>query len=239
MLSSWLVKQGYSSELQKRYRKSEWLESIGTGAMIRAGDKVGYEGALYALQRQQGLSLHPGGKSALSLLGKAQYLELAQKKVVLFGRPGEKLPAWFHQHDWGLRFDYYPTSFLPADLGLTEIELKTFSIKVSDAARALMECLYMVPRKQEFFECYELMEGLTNLRPDHVQALLEACQSVKVKRLFMYMAEKAGHAWVRYLELKNVDFGRGKRSVVKNGVYVTQYQITVPKEVEKHDHSEL
>jgi hypothetical protein len=81
-LSSWLVKKGYSLDLQKRYRNSDWLISIGTGAMIRSGDNVGYEGAIYALQVQAGLFVHPAGKTALSLLGKAHYLELSQKKLL-------------------------------------------------------------------------------------------------------------------------------------------------------------
>jgi hypothetical protein len=65
-LSSWLMKSGYSFDLQKRYRESGWLESIGTGAMIRAGDRVDWEGAIYALQKQAGLNIHPGGRSALA-----------------------------------------------------------------------------------------------------------------------------------------------------------------------------
>lgn len=239
MLSSWLTERGYSFELQKRYRKSGWLQSIGTGAMIRAGDRVNYEGAMYALQKQAGLSIHPGGRSALSLLGKAHYLEMAQTKVVLFGGQGEKLPVWFRHHDWGMTFDYHATSFLPPDLGLVDVEVKTFSIRVSGPARALMECLYLTPEKQELLECYDLMEGLNNLRPDQVQALLEACKSVKVNRLFMYLAEKAGHAWVEYLDLKKVDFGSGKRSLVPNGVYVPKYRITVPKTLEDHGKTEI
>lgn len=238
VLSSWLTERGYSFELQKRYRKSGWLESIGTGAMIRVGDNFGYDGAIYALQKQAGLNIHPGGRSALSLLGKAHYLELAQKKIVLFGGKGEVLPAWFRNHAWGLTFDYHTTSFLPPELGLVDAEMKTFSIRVSGAARALMECLYLAPEKQDLVECYELMEGLNNLRPDQVQVLLEACRSVKVNRLFMFLAERAGHTWVPYLDLKKVDFGSGKRSVVRNGVYVPKYKITVPKELEDHGKAE-
>lgn len=239
LLSSWMSKQGYSSDLQKRYRKSHWLDSIGSGAMIRSGDQVGYEGAIYALQTQLGFTIHPSARTALSLLGKAHYLEMSQTKIVLFGGKGEKLPAWFKSYDWGVSLDYTQSSFLPSDLGLTEVELRIFSIKVSGAARALMECLYLAPEKQELFECYEFMEGLNNLRPNHVQTLLEACNSVKVKRLFMYMAEKAGHDWVDYLDLTKVDFGRGKRSLVKEGVYVPKYQITVPKALEDHDKTDL
>ena len=233
-LSAWLTEQGYSLDLQKRYRKSRWLETVGTGAMIRSGDQVGYEGGMYALQKQCGSTIHPGGKTALSLLGKSHYLEVAVKKVTLFGGAAEKLPAWFQKHDWGVKVEHHNSSFLPPEVGLTGVELKTFTIKVSGAARALMECLYLAPEKQELLECYELMEGLNNLRPNLIQQLLEQCKSVKVKRLFMYMAEKAGHDWVQYLDVKKIDMGSGKRSIVKNGVYISKYRITIPKELEEH-----
>lgn len=232
--SFWLLQHGYSLDLQRRYKKSNWLQPIGTGAMIRTNDQVGYEGAIYALQKQNGFTIHPGGRAALSLLGKAHYLEFAANKIVLFGGSNEKLPAWFKNHDWGVELDYHETSFLPPEMGLTEVELKNFSIKVSNAARAIMECLYLAPKKQELTECFELMEGLNNLPPKQVQTLLENCQSVKVNRLFLYMAEKAGHDWFKYLDLKNVDLGKGKRSIVKKGVYVNKYQITVPKELAEH-----
>lgn len=234
LLSSWMVKKGYSHDLQQRYKKSNWLKPVGIGAFVRNNDKVGYEGAIYALQEQSGLTVHPGGRTALSLLGKAHYLELSASRVVLFGGSGEKLPTWFKKNDWGVKVDYYGTSILPPELGLTEIELSNFSIKVSGAVRAIMECLHLAPQKQELMECFELMEGLNNLVPKQVQTLLEKCRSVKVKRLFLFMAEKAGHSWFKHLDLKNVELGKGKRSIVKNGVLVDKYGITVPKELVKH-----
>jgi len=230
-LSSWLVKEGYSLDLQKRYRNSDWLTSIGSGAMIRSGDDVGYEGAIYALQKQASLFVHPAGKTALSLLGKAHYLELSPMKVTIFGGKDEKIPTWCIKHDWGLKLDYYSSSFLPVDIGLVEVELKTFTIKVSSAARAMLECLYLAPKNQELVECYQLMEGLNNLRPNLVQKLLESCTSIKVKRLFLYLADKANHSWVKHLNIEKIDLGSGKRSIVKSGVYDSKYKITVPTEL--------
>jgi hypothetical protein len=232
-LSSWLTKEGYSLDLQQRYKKSDWLESIGTGAMIRSGDNVGYEGAVYALQQQSDSNIHPGGKTALALQGKTHYLEFSNQKVMLFGGKGEKLPAWFLKYDWGLRVDYHNSSFLPSHIGLTSVTFKSFSLKISSATRAVMECIYLTPKHQELFECYELMQGLNNLRPNQVQELLEQCTSVKVKRLFMYMAEKTKHDWVNYINLEKIDFGKGKRSLVKNGIYIPKYKITVSKELEE------
>jgi hypothetical protein len=232
--SIWLVQEGYSHDLQQRYKKSKWLKSIGTGAFIRTGEQVTYEGAIYALQKQSGSTIHPGGRTALSLLGKAHYLELATKRIVLFGGSKDNLPAWFKHYDWGPKIEYHETSFLPPDIGLTEIEIKNFSIKVSGAIRAILECLYLAPQRQELIECFELMEGLNNLPPKQVQTLLENCNSIKVNRLFLYMAEKAAHSWFSYLDLKNINLGSGKRSIVKNGVYIDKYKITIPKELEQY-----
>jgi hypothetical protein len=75
------------------------------------------------------------------------------------------------------------------------------------------------------------MEGLNTLRPQQVQQLLEECKSLKVKRLFLYLAQKSGHAWFKHLNLKTIELGSGKRSIVENGVYDSTYKITIPKEL--------
>lgn len=235
MQSFWLKEQGYSLDLQRRYRTSRWLEGIGSGAMIRSGDQVSYEGALYALQQQSGMSVHPAGRTALSFLGKTHYLELSSTKATVFGGKGEALPSWFKTHKWETKVDYHQTSFLPIDMGLTEVPRKSFMLKVSSAERAILECLYLAPQKQELLECYELLEGLNNLRPSTFQKLLEECQSIKVKRLFLFMAEKAGHEWFQYLDINKIDLGTGKRSIVKNGAYNAKYKITIPKELDQYD----
>ncbi|HEX9512381.1 MAG TPA: type IV toxin-antitoxin system AbiEi family antitoxin domain-containing protein [Puia sp.] len=54
------------------------------------------------------------------------------------------------KHDWGVTVDYHQASFLPSDIGLTEVELKNFSIKVSGPVRAIMECLNIAPLAKAF-----------------------------------------------------------------------------------------
>lgn len=233
-LTSWLTNNGYSNQLLNRYKNSNWIETVGSGAVKQSGDVITLEGALYALQKQAGSNIHPGGKTALSMLGKSHYLEFAIKRMVLFGSTKEKLPSWMVNYQWGVELEYFGSSFLPDDLGLVQKEVKNFTINISGGPRALMECLYLTPKKQDLIECYELMEGLNNLRPNSVQQLLEKCSSVKVKRLFLYMAEKAQHPWLDYLDLQKIDLGTGNRSLVKDGVYVSKYKITVPKELESY-----
>jgi hypothetical protein len=230
--SAWLAERGYSLDLQKQYKKSQWFDSIGTGALIRHGDQVDYLGGIYALQSQLGLTVHPAGKTALSLQGKAHYPQLSIKKALLFGGTDENLPLWFKKRDWGLSLECKQTRFLPPELGLVEIEHKSFKVKVSSPARALMECLYLAPKSQPLLEVFELMEVLNNLRPATVQKLLEDCTSVKVKRLFLYLADKVGHEWFNYINMDKVALRAGKRAIVTDGVYISKYQITVPRELE-------
>ncbi|MGB4848534.1 MAG: type IV toxin-antitoxin system AbiEi family antitoxin domain-containing protein [Saprospiraceae bacterium] len=164
---------------------------------------------------------------------------MGKGKVNLFGGKDERLPAWFKTNKWDVSLNYHSTSFLPATSGLTKYETNNFSIDISGPVRAMMECLYLAPNEFDLLESYQLMEGLNTLRPDQVQQLLESCNSVKVKRLFLYLAEKAGHQWFSKINLNNIDLGSGKRSLVKNGVYISKYEITVPKELEVNDKAEL
>ncbi len=91
-----------------------------------------------------------------------------------------------------------------------------------------MEMLHLVPRKVGFDEAQLIMENLVTLRPAVVQGLLMECSSVKVKRLFLYMAERQKHPWLSKLDLSKIDLGKGKRMIVPNGRYDAKYQITVP-----------
>ncbi len=106
---------------------------------------------------------------------------MAEGRTVLLERKGERLPDWFRNKNWGPKIDYFITSFLPSCLGLVEFENKTFSVKISSPARAILECLYLSPKHQELIECYELI-GINYLRPKSVQGLLENCSSIKVMR---------------------------------------------------------
>jgi hypothetical protein len=110
------------------------------------------------------------------------------------------------------------------------MEADKIKIRLSAPERAILECLYLTPKHIDIMECFHLMEGLVNLKPRLVQELLEKCNSVKVKRLFLYMAEKAGHAWMNFVNTSEIDLGNGNRQIKNGGVYISKYQITVPKE---------
>lgn len=231
ILASWLDANGFSYDLQQRYRKSGWLESVGVGAFKRPNDNISWEGAVYSLQKQANMSVHVGGLTALSLLGYSHYIRTGIETVYLFSKLKTKLPAWFGKYPWSEPVSHTRTSFLPTEKGLEENNEGAFQIKIASPERAIMECLYLTPDKQDLLETYQILSGLVNLRPDMVQALLNECKSVKVKRLFLYMLKKANHQWGQFLDLSQVNLGTGDRAVVRNGIYDAEYKITVPKEL--------
>jgi len=228
LLSSWLRAQGYSYELQQQYRKSGWLVSIGKGAMLRNGQDFILAGAIFALQNQAKKNIHIGGRTALELQGYGHYLELDNKETILYAPQGAKLPSWVLRNKWDTKPVLVRTSFLPYNIGLTNININGLDIEISNPARAMMECLVLAPNKFDLHEAFDIMEGLMSLRPNNVQQLLEQCKSMKVKRLFLYLAEKAKHDWFNYLDQKKIDIGIGKRSLIKDGVFIPKYKITIP-----------
>ncbi len=227
----WLETQGVYQQLVHGYEKSGWVKRVGQGAWMRAGDTVKWSGGLHTVQEQMRLPVHVGAKTALQMQGYAHFLALGKGgSISLFGTSGTRLPAWFRRYDWAIELRYTTTNLFAADpdSGLSKIELPTYTIAVAAPERAIMEVLYLVPVTETFEEASLLMEGLTTLRPRLIQSLLEQCGSIKVKRLFMFLAEACNHAWVKNLDLSKVCFGQGKRMIVKGGRLDTKYNITVP-----------
>ena len=89
----------------------------------------------------------------------------------------------------------------------------------------------MSPKEFDLIECYQIMEGLVNLKPLLVQELLLSCNSIKVIRLFLYMAEKANHQWLHFIDVSKINIGKGNREITKNGKFVQKYLISIPQEL--------
>lgn len=229
--ASWLEGFGISRGLQKYYLESGWLEALGRGAYIKPGDNIAWHGALNAIQEQTNTRIHVGGLTALALQGFGHYFRIGKETIYLFSSRKEKLPKWFTDYNWNAEIVHKRTTFLPGELGLKGIEITQNTVLTSLPERAIMECLFVAPQIMDLTECYHLFEGLVNLKPKLVTELLINCNSVKVKRLFLYMADKANHQWFQFLDLKKVDLGTGNRMLVEKGVYQAKYLISVPKEL--------
>lgn len=232
---SWLNTLGVSTRLAGWHVRSGWLEDFGPRAFIQPGDKVDWQGGLYALQTQLGMSVHAGGKTALELLGLSHYVPLGEhRRVILISDHAEQLPTWFRKRDWGVTIEHVRMSLFKKIPGESVVKYNSggFEIAASSAERAVMEQMRLIGSNDDVEYSYQLMEGLNTLRPYVVQELLENCSSVRVKRFFLWSAETIGHDWFKRLDTSKIDLGKGKRQIYRGGLFNHRYQITVPKQEE-------
>lgn len=231
--SNWLSANGYSRQLVRKYVLSGWLKSLGHGAFARSGQAVGWEGVLLGLHRLAGRPCHVGGMSALNRQGLAHFLPLGgeqQIHVMSIRKP----PAWVKSLALtpGLNFDtrrLFPDE--ARDTGLVQLPtgIRDWMLPMAGPERAVMELLNDVgPHGHSFDHAAHLFEGLTVLRPGVVNDLLAACRSIKVRRIFLFLADHFNYPWANRLETAALDLGRGNRQVVKGGRLDKRYRITVP-----------
>lgn len=224
----WLNSKMVDRRLANKYVQSGWLTRLGHGAYLRTGSTVDWPGAVHALQSQLGLDVHPGAMTAFELRGYAHYLALGGRKVVLFGKAGTKLPSWFTNHQWSQTVTFVTSNvFSGSEKCTSMVKFEGIELSVATLERAAFEMMYLIPKRQSYEEAMQVMESLTSLRPQVVQGLLENCTSVKTKRLFMHAAERLNHPWLPDLDLSNVNFGSGRRTIHAGGRLDRKYNLVV------------
>lgn len=159
------------------------------------------------------------------------------KRIILISDIPETLPTWFRKRPWEAQIEHHSLKLfecIPPESS-RQINCGSFKIAASSPERAIMEEMRLVRTNEDIEHSIQLLENLVTLRPNIVQRLLEACTSIKVKRLFLWGAERIGHAWFELLAPGNVDLGAGKRQLYKGGAFDAKYRITVPQEEELPD----
>lgn len=251
----WLEQRGYYSSLRSQYVSAGWLEQAARGVFRRPRGSVSWEQVVISLQTLLGYPVSVGGRTALDLQGYAHYLPQSQSTIHLYSY--QKIPAWLSKLSLEQSFIVHNRSrFLPAPelpfsmLSLTEPVAEDSTILdsalritpwgqwkwplvISTPERAYLELLDELPQHETFHMADVIMEGLVNLSPRRMQSLLENTQSIKVKRLFFFFADRHNHSWLGRISRGKIDLGQGKRMLVKGGKFDTTYQITVPAEFAK------
>ncbi len=231
--SGWLVKNGYSAQLTKSYRDSGWLDMLVHGVMYRHGEKLSALAAVSSYNRQFGESVRIAAHSALELQGFSHYVPMGKSNLMVTGAKSGSL-VWMNSDKFDLNMVYFKTSVFQLPMTI-EMKARGLYVSVSSPELAFMECLHLVPKYYNYMDLYYIMEQLTALDPERVQRTLENTSSQKIKRMFLYMASKAGHYWVEMLDLKKIGLTTSKLQLVKDGVYNSTYRITVPKELERYE----
>ena len=235
LFSSWLAAQGIDRKEQSLYVRSGWLERIAHGVYKIAGSRPTLYGSVSSYNNQLGKACHVGASSALDLRGYSHFVSMGKPSAYLFTDKEYRLPGWFGSLEWDMTVKYFTTSIFGGDTGLEVYDYNGVQLLISAPERAFMECLHLSPEYFSLMDSYYVMEMMTTLRPAMVQQLMEKCTSIKVKRLFLYMSEKASHSWFHALDLSKVNLGKGIRNFSATGRFDCKYQIIIPAELADYE----
>jgi predicted transcriptional regulator of viral defense system len=216
--------------------KSGWITRISKGVYKMQGTSPTLMDAVSSYNDQMNKKCVVGAYTALDFRGYSHYLSMGKPKAYLFTDKKSKLPSWLLNEDWNMTVKYMITSFLgEGSLGVETITVDGRNLLVSSPERAIMECLKLPDAASSLLDIYYIMESLTTLRPKLVQRLLESCSSQKVKRLFLYLSEKANHPWFKALKWDSISIGTSRYMVVPTGKYISKYNMTIPKELAEYE----
>lgn len=258
--AAWLEERGIASNLRAYYVKNGWLEQPTRSVYRRPRGALSWQQVVISLQTL--LLRSPfivGGRTALELQGFAHYLSHEIKTIHLYGP--ERPPGWLQKLNLPQRFVYHNSATLfrnePITFGLggfawdiskgsgrdlsrlqggslTEMAWGQWDwpLTLSQPERAYLEMLDELPRHESFHQADMIMQSAANFSPRRLQKLLVDCDSVKVKRLFFFFADRHHHAWLKRLDKKHIDLGKGKRLLVRGGKLDPVYLITVPEDLD-------
>jgi len=252
--AAWLERRGYSRALRSKYAAHGWLEQLVRGVYRRPtaplpssnnkrDKKVRWQHVVISLQTILDLPLAVGGRTALELQGFAHHLGGGElREVHLYG--AERPPTWLSKLKLETHFIFHNAMKLfkiqpragtrSLDAGLMQQPWGQWDwpLTLSSPERAILELLDDVPQRETFHQADMLMEGLRNLSPKRLQTLLVECRSVKVKRLFLWFAERHNHAWLKQLRRDEITLGAGKRMLQRGGKLDPKFDITVPENLD-------
>jgi hypothetical protein len=238
----WLRGQGVDSKSIHDYVARGWLERVVRGVYrrplpegVQASSEASWEIPLLSLQRLMGYDAHLGGESALDLAGYAHYLSLGgRRRVHVYG----DVPSWLRRLPTATELVVHRRTLFGenrtgvVDTGAGQgvgVEVWRWPLKASSPERAILEAVDELPNHASFDALDKVFEGLTALRPKLLMALLTACRSVKVRRLFFVFADRHQHGWRKHLDVSKIDFGSGPRALVEGGWLHPAYRIYVPR----------
>lgn len=239
MTRPWLLEQGVERHTVDNWVKSGKLIAVARGVFIRPETELTWQGVIYSLQRM-GYALRVGGLTALTLQGMAHYLSPnADAKIHLYGT--EKLPPWLNEilpDTLFIKHTGLGLNTLPNKDGLHTVPygIQKFFLLISSPEQAFLEVLLDVPDSVSFEHADQLMQGLPTLSPQRLNQLLHTCKNIKVKRLFLWLAERNQSPWLKRIDCQNFSMesgtlGSGKRVIAKGGRLDPKYLITVPKDM--------
>lgn len=237
--SKWLNRHQVADSLYHDYAQRGWLKRLAHGVYLRPSSTyspdqpLSWQVVTASMSMIMEIPFHVGAMTALHLHGHSHYAQMSgEERVTLYA---QKLPGWLSKIKVDARFETRSLKlFSDAELGVERLRDTGFgfgadaSFPVSSPERAILEAIDELPDGAGFDQLDMIFQGLVNLSPRKLMALLTNCRKVKVVRLFFVYADRHEHAWLKHLDKDKLNFGHGDRLLVKGGKIHPTYRITVP-----------
>lgn len=217
------------------YYKNKTIDKIGPGIYKKTNtDTIYWQNGIRLLQEEYRKDIFVSSLSALEQQSVVHYAKLgANQTVSLRTYSKAVLPSWFRNITFDSTFSFRQSKLFENVQELNTVTSNGISLKVSCREQAILEFIEELDLSSSFETAINYMELLHSLRPKILQSLLENCNSIKVKRVFLYLSETLHLPYMAQLNLKQINLGRGKRSIYKNGILDPKYLITVPPKLEE------
>lgn len=228
----WLISQGATEHALDNAVKSNRLKVLTRGVLTRYEVPLTWQGVAASLNRIDG-PVYVGVVSALAEQGLAHYLGFSKQINLYSSKPS---PSWLNKIGLETELIWHSTRRLwdmPRLLlanSLRENEINNGHWLMASAEQAILEVLVAVPNTFSFEYADSLMQGMVNLSPRRIDAVLKACHHIRAKRLFFFLADRYTYSWRKKMQPENYDLGSGKRSIIVGGRLDKRYNITVPEE---------
>jgi len=227
----WFEANEVSQRVAYSYSKTGATRKIGSGVFALPDDELSWLGAVRAMQEELSLPIHVSARKALELQGASHNVAQARRpRVTIVASARMRVPTWVRGNDWDVDLAFKQSTLIIGEQELVDFTVSGITIKLAAREQAILELIDGLDLSKNFEAAQNHLSSLMTLRPKTMQDLLERCSSAKVKRVFLFLAEKLELPFFRKLKLDDVDLGSGKRVVVKGGRYDAKYQITVPRE---------
>jgi hypothetical protein len=238
---SWLIDQGLSLHFLDNAIRSQTLTPLAAGVYTLYETPASWQSVAASVQRMSKEPIQVGGLTALDFVGLTHFLSTSAGVRIQLYSSGP-LPGWISRIPITAHFERHGTLRLWPESVMTNPRfLRQLNwqeglppIAYSCPERAILEALTEVPSTVSFEHAAALIQGLSNLSSKKIDSLLRECRHIKVKRLFLWLAERQGHAWFKHLEPSEYNLGSGKRLIAKRGKLSTRWAITVPKEMHEN-----
>ena len=237
--TAWLKRHNISNQSVYGYVRKGLLVRLSRGVFLLSGsdydpkEPIDWEVILASLARVMDVKFHVGGLTAIELLGKQHFGTFdSMRRVQVYGK---NLPRWLTKVNANGKFRYCSNYlFRTACLGIEQYQGHhlTFGTEVSypmsGLERSIFEMIDSIRDEASFEHVDLLFQSMYDANPELLIELLNDCRKIKVRRLFLLLAERHNHSWMNLIDKRKFDLGTHSRQFIKHGRYHPEFKITVP-----------